>query len=113
MAIDTFTWGVLVGGEEELNVATMQSQFGDGYKQIAAAGINTSTATWSLSRRDYLADIAPVRQFLNAHVTSSFWWTDPWGSKKLFRVKADSVRTKWLTESFVELSFTFEQAFAP
>ncbi|WP_031524701.1 phage tail protein [Siccibacter colletis] len=113
MAIDTFTWGVLVGGSESINVATLQSQFGDGYKQVSSAGINTAAATWTLSRRGNVSDIAEVRTFLASHVTVSFWWTDPWGDKKLFRVRADSVATKWITESFVELSFTFEQAFAP
>lgn len=113
MAIDTFTWGVRVGSDEALAVSTIQAQFGDGYKQVASAGINTDAATWNLSKQGKLNDIAPLRAFLKAHVISSFWWTDPWGDKKLFRVRADSISTKWITESYVELSFTFEQAFAP
>lgn len=113
MANDTFTWGVLVGGNEALNVSTMQAQFGDGYRQIASSGINSAIETWSLSRRDTVANIAAVRTFLKTHVISSFWWTNPWGERHLYRVKNDSIATKWLTESFVELSFTFEQAFAP
>lgn len=113
MATDTFTWGVLVGGSEALNVSIMQAQFGDGYKQIASSGINSSIETWSLSRRDTVEKIATVRTFLKAHVISSFWWTNPWGERHLYRVKNDSIATKWITESFVELSFTFEQAFAP
>lgn len=113
MAIDTFTWRVRVGGSESLTISTIQAQFGDGYKQVASTGINTDVATWSLSRQDYVNDIAPLRAFLTAHVIKSFWWTNPWGETKLFRVRADSIATKWITESFVELSFTFEQAFAP
>lgn len=113
MATDTFTWDVLVGGNEALTVATMQAQFGDGYRQIASAGINSALESWSLSRRDTVTNIAAVRTFLKAHVISSFWWTNPWGERHLYRVKNDSITTKWLTERFVELSFTFEQAFAP
>lgn len=113
MATDTFTWGVLVGGNESLNVATLQAQFGDGYKQVASAGINNSIESWSLSRQGYTGEISTVRAFLKSHVTTSFWWTNPWGEKHLYRVKADSIATKWITESFVELSFTFEQSFAP
>lgn len=113
MATDTFTWGVLVGGNESLNLAVIQAQFGDGYSQVASSGINSVTESWSLMRRDRVADIVPVRAFLKSHVISSFWWTNPWGEKRLYRVKHDSIATKWLTEGFVELSFTFEQAFAP
>lgn len=113
METDTFTWGVRVGGSESLNVGTLQAQFGDGYKQIASTGINSASETWNLSHQGDVDDINPVRAFLKSHVTSSFWWTNPWGEKHLYRVKQDSVATKWITESFVEISFTFEQAFAP
>ncbi|WP_428945308.1 phage tail protein [Pantoea sp. FN060301] len=113
MATDTFTWGVLVGGAESLNVATLQAQFGDGYKQVASKGLNSAIETWSLSHNGRLPDVTPVRAFLKSHVINSFWWTNPWGEKLLYRVREDSISTKWVTETFVELSFTFEQAFAP
>jgi len=57
--------------------------------------------------------MASVRAFLKTHVTTSFWWTNPWGEKKLYRVKADSINPKFINGGFAEISFTFEQSFAP
>lgn len=110
---DTFTWGVLVGGSETLNVATLKAQFGDGYSQIASAGINSAIESWTLSHREKVWNVSEIRAFLKAHVIQSFWWTNPWGEKHLYRVKSDSITTTWITSDFVELGFTFEQAFAP
>ncbi|KYP85545.1 tail protein, partial [bacteria symbiont BFo1 of Frankliniella occidentalis] len=38
---------------------------------------------------------------------------NPWGEKKLYRVKADSIRPNFINGNFVEIAFTFEQSFAP
>ncbi|MBS6058306.1 MAG: phage tail protein [Mixta calida] len=113
MAIDTFNWCVRVGASEELNVATLQAQFGDGYKQVASAGINTAMESWPVTCSGTKSEMATLRAFLKSHVISSFWWTNPWGEKKLYRVKSDSIRPNFVNGNFVEISFTFEQAFAP
>lgn len=113
MAIDTFTWCVRIGASEELNVATLQAQFGDGYKQVASAGINTSLESWALTCSGTLTEMAEVRAFLKSHVISSFWWTNPWGEKKLYRVISDSISPSFVNGNFVDIAFTFEQAFAP
>ncbi|MBV7404544.1 phage tail protein [Enterobacter sp. ENT03] len=113
MAIDTFTWCVRTDASGTTNVATLQAQFGDGYKQVASAGINTAAETWNLTCSGKLSAMKPVREFLLNHVTKSFWWVNPWGEKKLYRVKADSVSPTFPNGGFVEISFVFEQAFAP
>jgi phage-related protein len=113
MAIDTFTWCVRTDASGSTNVATLQAQFGDGYKQVASAGINTAAETWNLTCSGKLAAMKPVREFLLSHVIKSFWWVNPWGEKKLYRVKADSVSPTFPNGGFVEISFVFEQAFAP
>lgn len=113
MAIDTFTWCTRIGASEELNVATLQAQFGDGYKQVASAGINAAIESWTLTCSGTLSQMAQVRAFLKAHVITSFWWANPWGEKKLYRVKADSISPSFVNGNFVDIAFTFEQAFAP
>lgn len=113
MATDTFTWCVRVGADESLNVAALQAQFGDGYKQVGGAGINTDSESWSLTCSGNLAQMAEVRAFLKSHVIASFWWTNPWGEKKLYRVKKDSINPNFVNGNFVNIAFTFEQAFAP
>ncbi|WP_261666887.1 phage tail protein [Erwinia mallotivora] len=113
MAIDTFTWCARTEASEQLTVSTIQSQFGDGYKQIASKGINDAAESWTLTVNGRLSEMAAVRTFLKSHVITSFWWTNPWGEKKLYRVKSDSVNPKFVNGNFVEIAFTFEQAFAP
>ncbi|MGC8423252.1 phage tail protein [Mixta calida] len=113
MAIETFTWCPKVEATEELNIATIQSQFGDGYKQVASAGINAAVESWSLSCNGNKSDMLKLRSFLKSHVLASFWWTNPWGEKHLYRVKSDSINPKFVNGNFAEISFTFEQAFAP
>ena len=113
MAIDTFTWCVRTDASGSTNVATLQAQFGDGYKQVASAGINTAAETRKLPGSGEVAAMKPVREFLLSHVIKSFWWVNPWGERKLYRVKADSVSPTFPNGGFVEISFVFEQAFAP
>lgn len=110
---DTFTWRTRKSAQGTESVSTVQAQFGDGYKQIAGNGINTGSETWNLDWTGSLADAAVLRTFLRTHVISSFWWTNPWGEKKLYRVKYDSIATSFPTGKKATLSFTFEQAFAP
>lgn len=113
MAIDTFTFCVRIGAEETINVSTLQAQFGDGYKQIAGNGINPSAESWALSCSGSVNNLADVRAFLKSHVTRSFWWKNAWGETKLYRVKSDSIAPNFVNGQFVEIAFTFEQAFAP
>jgi len=113
MAIDTFTWCVQISASEEIKVSTLQAQFGDGYKQIGSNGINTAAETWTLSCNGYIDDMKRIRDFLKGHVISSFWWTNPWGDKNLYRVKSDSINPTFVNGKFVGIAFVFEQAFAP
>ncbi|MDU4094257.1 MAG: phage tail protein [Pantoea sp.] len=113
MAIDEFDWRVRVGATEELTISTMQAQFGDDYKQVAGTGINGEHESWPVSCSGNKTEMAKVRAFLKAHVTASCWWINPWGERKLYRVKADSIRPAFVNGNFVEIAFTFEQAFAP
>jgi len=113
MATDTFNWCARVEASEQITVSTIQAQFGDGYKQIAGRGVNEQAESWSLTCNGQKAVMAEVRAFLRNHVTSSFWWTNPWGEKKLYRVKSDSINPKFVNGNFAEIAFIFEQVFAP
>ncbi|WP_371240629.1 phage tail protein [Pantoea sp. KPR_PJ] len=111
--MEKFDWCVRTGATEELDVFTTQAQFGDGYKQVAGSGINSVRKSWSVICSGSKDEIAVVRSFLKAHVTASYWWVNPWGEQKLYRIKADSIRPNFINGNFVEIAFTFEQAFAP
>ncbi len=110
---DTFTWRTRKTAQGSETARTLQAQFGDGYKQIAGMGINDKQETWNLDWTGTRQEAAALRPFLMSHVTKSFWWTTPWGEKKLFRMKADSFSVSFPTGKKATVAFTFEQAFAP
>lgn len=110
---DTFNWRTRKTVQGSHNVSTLQAQFGDGYKQVSGIGINNTAETWNLDWTGKRAEAAMLRAFLLSHVVSSFWWTSPWGERKLYRVKNDSVAVSFPSGDKATLSFTFEQAFAP
>lgn len=113
MTIESFDWPVRVGASEDINIATQEIQFGDGYKQVSGVGINQDNASWDLSCNGKLSEISLIRTFLKSHVTVSFWWVNPWGEKKLYRVKRDSIKPVFTNGQFVEINFVFEQAYMP
>lgn len=111
---DTFDkWHARIEATEDITIATVQAQFGDGYKQIASNGLNAALESWSLTCNGRREDMFELRAFLKSHVISSFWWVNPWGEKKLYRVKSDSIAPKFVNGELAEISFTFEQSFAP
>lgn len=110
---DTFTWAARVDASEDLTVATLSAQFGDGYKQVAGSGMNAAVESWSLTCNGSRAEMVAIRAFLKSHITTAFWWTNAWGDRQLYRVKSDSISTKFIHGELAEISFKFEQAFAP
>lgn len=110
---DTFTWRTRKTAQGTESVRTLQAQFGDGYKQVSGTGINDKSETWDLDWTGKRSDAAVLRAFLLSHVTTSFLWTNPWGEKKLYRVKADSFSVSFPSGTKATVAFTFEQAFAP
>lgn len=109
---DTFTWDAQATEGTELT-SVITAQFGDGYKQIASNGINTAAETWDLTWTGQRKEVAKIRAFLRTHVIESFWWTNPWGERLLYRIKNDSIASSFVTVNIVTLTFTFEQSFKP
>lgn len=109
---DTFTWDAQAVEGTELT-SVLAAQFGDGYEQIAANGINTAVETWNLTWTGKRKDVAKIRAFLRTHIIESFWWTNPWGERNLYRVVNDSIAPTFTTASVASLSFSFKQSFKP
>ncbi|WP_447439564.1 phage tail protein [Enterobacter cloacae] len=89
------------------------AQFGDGDEQVAINGINNVAEEWEQTWTGEKNDVAAIRAFLHSHAYQSFWWWNPWGEKKLYRVKPDSIKPTFISCKVVSLAFTFKQAFAP
>lgn len=61
-----FTWRVTTQSSGAGEFRTKKSQFGDGYSQEVADGLNTDMQTWSVSATGVEADIAPMVAFVRA-----------------------------------------------
>ncbi|WP_247538435.1 phage tail protein [Ralstonia pseudosolanacearum] len=112
MAIETFAWPPVGSAQGSVKFRTLSAQFGDGYQQVAPAGINNRTSSWPLRFVDGKARILEIQAFIDRHAgAKSFYWTPPLGVRGLFRIgeytPAVEVGAVYL------LSATFIEAFAP
>ncbi len=112
MTTQTFTWSPVVEPTGTATYRVLKAQFGDGYAQTAADGINNKSQTWPLQFRGTAAKIAPIRDFLDAcSGYQAFFWTPPLGSQGYY--KCASYTLKPMGAGKYELAATFEQAFQP
>jgi phage-related protein len=82
---------------------TYSAQFGDGFEQVAAAGINTVILEWDLSWKDQPhAEADQIIAFLEARgAHEPFWWTPPPPySGSAFLVRCESHKeTEWMPQT--------------
>ena len=82
----TFTFKPLVEPTGEGKFRTRKAQFGDGYAQVVADGLNNEVQTWPLSFAGKSKTVTPILGFLRAHAGSAaFYWTPPLGTQGLYR----------------------------
>lgn len=112
MTTQTFSWVPLAEPVGAATYRVLKAQFGDGYAQTAADGINNKTQTWPLQFRGVGAKISAIRDFLDARQGfQSFYWTPPLGVQALYKCTGHTVKP--LGAGKYELTATFEQAFQP
>lgn len=63
----------------EITLRTKQTRFGDGYRQIIGDGLNAKEQRWPLSWKGTFTEVDPIRDFFDAHIGVSFFWTPPNG----------------------------------
>lgn len=109
---DTFTWRVhstAAGGGE---FTTAKAQFGDGYSQEVALGINNEVQKWNVTvseRASVLRDEA--LDFIRDHRGLSFLWTPPLGEEGYYRCKKYQASDQG--GAYFTLNMEFEQVFEP
>ena len=112
MATETFTWCPQIDPVGEVQHRTLRAQFGDGYAQVAADGINARSESWPLSFTGRLTTIAPLREFLDRHGGwRAFLWTPPAGQSSQFRASAYQLRAHG--GGIYTLTVTFTEAHKP
>lgn len=110
--METFTWRVTTdsSGGGEFKVAS--SEFGDGYTQDAALGLNNDKQDWSVLFFGQRAAIDAVLAFVRAHRGATpFLWTPPLGVQGTYQ--CTGYRINPLGGVQYSLSLTFKQVFRP
>lgn len=74
---DTFNWRPETQPNGDITFAEVRAQFGDGYAQRMADGLNTERQSWPLTFRGPEAEVAPIIAFLRLNAHKSFLWTPP------------------------------------
>jgi phage-related protein len=109
---DTFTWRSIGTPAGQVSFRVRKAQFGDGYSQEVADGINNKVQSWPLQFVGTKAELAPIVAFLDDHAGyAGFFWTPPLGVQGLYKVTAYTPTP--LSGDLYTLTATFEQKFAP
>lgn len=97
-------------GQEKFRVRT--AQFGDGYAQSVADGLNNKVQTWPVTFMVGDTDAATIMAFLDGlSGYQSFYWTPPLGSQGYYRCTDYTLTphgAAWNT-----IAATFVQVFSP
>lgn len=110
--LDTFKWCTQIqggGGAMSTTDNVREVIFGNGYRQVASAGFNTT-------RREYAivyagSDYYDVYTFLKNHLLKPFAWTAPDGELGIYRVKSGSLASSPIAPDAHEITCTFTQEF--
>lgn len=111
-AIQTFTFDILADVVGTTTPRVLKAQFGDGYSQVAADGINNVGESWPISVAGGTADVKPVKDFLDAtQGVSAFYWTPPLGNQGLYRCPSYQL-TAQVGDNFI-LAAQFDKVYHP
>lgn len=110
MAIAIFTWCPRLSASAANKFSTRTAQFGDGYMQVSANGINPRSQEWSVEFTGDALYIKAIKDFLNAHKGyQAFQWAPPLESIGLYR--CDEYSPTALGAGMHNLSATFKTAY--
>lgn len=105
-----FTWSPSLEVVGTTTYRTRKAQFGDGYSQDVADGINNLYDTWPLTFVGHSAYISPIKAFLDAtQGFQKFYWTPPLRAQGLFKCTAPTI-TPHGNDAY-SLTVTFTEAF--
>ncbi|USE81159.1 phage tail protein [Cupriavidus gilardii] len=113
MAIETFSWRAAgPSAQGDVILRTRSAQFGDGYKQVVADGINNKQQTWPMKFVGDAARIRSIMDFIDRHAGyKSFYWTPPQGVQGLYRIAQYTPAVE--AAGVYSCTASFEQAFHP
>ncbi|AXF53114.1 MAG: minor tail protein [Caudoviricetes sp.] len=81
----TFTWRVERDVDSTIEMRVIETQFGDGYKQTLADGINTVNESYAIKVHALEPEARQIMAFFKEHAGwKSFFWTPPLGDLGLY-----------------------------
>lgn len=108
---DTFTWKPVTNPTGTSTFGVRTAQFGDGYSQEVADGINNETQSWPLTFSGTKAEMQPIADFLRAHAGYiGFYWTPMLGVQGIYKATSFTINE---ASGIYSVSATFQQRFAP
>jgi len=112
MATETFNWRAVGTPQGTVTLRRLVAQFGDGYRQAAADGINNKVQSWPLQFVGSRAEMAALIAFLDQHAGfRSFLWTPPLGEEGYYEVVQYSATP--IGGPVYTVNATFQQVFKP
>ena len=112
MALSVFTYDPVADPVGTTKYRVLKAQFGDGYIQTAADGINNTIKSWPLNFAGPKAQMNPIIAFFDGLAGwKAFLWTPPLGVQGAYRVSSYSL-TAQSGDNYL-VSATFEQAYKP
>lgn len=108
---DRFTWCATKQSRGTVTGSVRRAQFGDGYAQSSADGINPISSSWNVEfvgRKDRIKEIS---DFLRSHVGKSFIWDEPLVGDGFFY--CDTFNPSPNGSRLYTLTATFEQTYQP
>ena len=109
--MERFTWVPDHDASEEDTPRVLLAQFGDGYEQRAADGINNITTAWDLQfTLRTRSEVTAMRDFLRARMgVEAFLWAPPGETDKTF--KCDKWRRVLRTDTDSSFTATFKRVY--
>ena len=108
-----FTWPVSIGTSKDSKARVNKAQFGEGYAQRTADGLNPINRTFPvIIKAATLADADAIEAFLDAHAgATSFTWRLPRAAADIRVICESWDRTDRFSSALI--TATFEQVFEP
>ena len=112
--LEIFTWTPDYGAQCSVTPEVLTAQYGDGYSQDVAIGINSTPEVWAILFNRDPATSEQVFQFLQRQGgVQRFWWTPP-GAMIAKKFKTVGQYGKTYTDAGqTTVAMTFQQVFDP
>ncbi len=108
---DRFTWCATKQSSGQVTSSIKRAQFGDGYSQSAADGINPIKRTWNVEFVGNKQRSQEIVNFLDSHVGKSFIWEVPFFGDAYFY--CDTYNPSPNGNRLWTITATFEQTYQP